>query len=155
MPRGSKPGERRGGRQPGTPNKKTALMQAAFAAAASNASLTPLEFMLGIMKDTTVLPQLRLKAAEAAAPYVHAKPGRSQATDPAESAKPIEVVRKEAEDRGRLLELALADFSEGLSGAEADELERLKKAYPPDPNDPLREAYQAWERASRGQDPRP
>jgi hypothetical protein len=42
-------------------------MQAAFAAAASNASLTPLEFMLGIMKDTTVLPQLRLKAAEAAA----------------------------------------------------------------------------------------
>ena len=47
----------------GTPNKNTALMKVAFAAAASDVGLTPLEFMLGIMKDTTVLPQLRLKAA--------------------------------------------------------------------------------------------
>jgi len=128
-------------------------MKAAFAAAASNVDLTPLDFMLGIMNDTTVLPQLRLKAAEAAAPYVHAKPGRSQATDPAVSAKPIEGVR-EARDRDRLFELTLADFSEGLSGAEAEELERLRKAYPPDPNDPLNEAFQAWERVGRGEDPR-
>ncbi len=120
-------------------------MEAAFAAAASNASLTPLEFMLGIMKDTTVLPQLRLKAAEAAAPYVHAKPGRSQAIDPAVSAKPIE---GKASARGRLLELALADFSKGLSAAEAEELERLRKAYPPDPNDPLAEAMRAWREAA-------
>jgi hypothetical protein len=35
MPRGSKLGERRGGRQRGTPNKKTALKNAAIAAAAS------------------------------------------------------------------------------------------------------------------------
>jgi len=61
--RGSNPGERRGGRERGTPNKNTALMKVAFAAAASDVGLTPLEFMLGIMKDTTVLPQLRLKAA--------------------------------------------------------------------------------------------
>ncbi len=90
---------------------------------------------------------MRLKADEAAAPYVHAKPGRSQATDPAESAKPIEVVRKEAEDRGRLLQLALRDFSEGLGGAEAEELERLQKAYPPDPNDPLKHVMEAYGRA--------
>jgi hypothetical protein len=45
----------------------------------------------------------------------------------------------------RLLELTLVDFSKGLSGAEAEELERLRKAYPPDPNDPLRNAFQAWE----------
>ena len=144
MPRGSRPGERRGGRQRGTPNKKTALMKAAFDAA--DVGLTPLDFMLGIMKDTTVLPQLRLKAAEAAAPYVHAKPGRSQATDPAVSAKPIEWVC-EAGTRDRLLELTLADFSKGLSGAEAEELERLRKAYPPDPNDPLAEAMRAWREA--------
>ncbi len=30
MPRGSKPGERRGGRKPGTPNKSTALVDAAI-----------------------------------------------------------------------------------------------------------------------------
>ena len=36
MPRGSKPGERRGGRQHGTPNKKTVLRNAAIAAASSN-----------------------------------------------------------------------------------------------------------------------
>ena len=51
------------------------------------------------------------------------------------------MVRKEAEDRGRLLELVLADFSGELSGAEAEELESLEKAYPPDPDDPLMEAY--------------
>ena len=152
MPRGSRPGERRGGRQRGTPNKKTALMKAAFAAAASNADLTPLDFMLGIMKDTTVLPQLRLKAAEAAAPYVHAKPGRSQATDPAGSAKPIDEARR-ARDRNRSLELSLRSYSEPLSPAETEELERLQKAYPPDPNDPLYESFLAWERAARGEDP--
>ena len=43
MPRGSKPGERRGGRQPGTPNKKTALVNAAFDAATSNPDLSPLD----------------------------------------------------------------------------------------------------------------
>ena len=38
MPRGSKPGERRGGRQRGTPNKKTALKNAALAAAAAKSA---------------------------------------------------------------------------------------------------------------------
>jgi hypothetical protein len=147
MPRGSKPGERRGGRQPGTPNKKTALVNAAFNAATSNPDLSPLDFLLGVMRDASVSPELRIKAAQAAAPYVHAKPGRSQATDPAESAKPIEVVRKEAEDRGRLLELVLADFSGELSGAEAEELKSLEKAYPPDPNDPLKHVMEAYDRA--------
>lgn len=47
MPRGSKPGERRGGRQRGTPNKKTALRNAALAAAAANPEILPLEFLLG------------------------------------------------------------------------------------------------------------
>jgi len=92
MPRGSKPGERRGGRQPGTPNKKTALVNAAFAAATSNPGLSPLDFLLGVMRDASVSPELRIKAAQAAAPYVHAKSGRSPATDSAVSAKHIEGV---------------------------------------------------------------
>ena len=43
MPRGSKPNERRGGRQLGTPNKKTLLKLAAMNAAGEDAS--PLEFL--------------------------------------------------------------------------------------------------------------
>lgn len=90
MPRGSKPGERRGGRQRGTPNKKTALVNAAFAAATSNADLSPLDFLLGVMRDPSLSPDMRMKAAQAAAPYVHVKPERSPATDPAATARQIE-----------------------------------------------------------------
>jgi hypothetical protein len=90
MPRGSKPGERRGGRQPGTPNKKTALVNAAFDAATSNLDLSLLDFLLGVMRDASLPPDWRIKAAQAALPYVHVRPERSSATDPAETAKQIE-----------------------------------------------------------------
>jgi hypothetical protein len=43
---GSKPGERRGGRQKGTPNKATAALQAEVAAS----GITPLEVMLKNMR---------------------------------------------------------------------------------------------------------
>jgi hypothetical protein len=90
MPRGSKPGERRGGREPGTPNKKTALVNAAFDAATSNPDLSPLDFLLEVMRDSSLLPDWRIKAALAALPYVHTKPERAPATDPAPSARQIE-----------------------------------------------------------------
>jgi len=45
-PRGSKPGERRGGRQKGTPNKKTALANIAITAAAAKPHLSPLDLFL-------------------------------------------------------------------------------------------------------------
>ncbi len=38
MPRGSKPGERRGGRQHATPNRRTVLTDRILAAAAANSS---------------------------------------------------------------------------------------------------------------------
>ena len=90
MPSGSKPGERRGGRQPGTPNKKTTLISAAFTAAASSPDLLPLDFLLGVMRDPSISPDWRIKAAQAAAPYVHPKPERAQAVDPEATAKQIE-----------------------------------------------------------------
>jgi hypothetical protein len=74
MPRGSKPGERRDGRQKGTPNRKTALKNALFNAAASSPNTSPLDFMLGLMGDPKVPTDLRLDMAVAAAPFVHAKP---------------------------------------------------------------------------------
>jgi hypothetical protein len=92
MPRGSKPGERRGGRQRGTPNKKTALRSAALAAAAANPDMTPLDFLLGIMRDPNVSSELRIRVAQAAAPFIHAKPGTARSTDPAACAKPIDAV---------------------------------------------------------------
>ncbi len=71
MPRGSKPGERRGGRQRGTPNKKTVLKDAVFSAAASHPNASPLDFMLGLMRDPKVPTDLRIEMAAAAAPFVH------------------------------------------------------------------------------------
>jgi hypothetical protein len=74
MPRGSRPGERRGGRALGTPNKKTLVKNAVFLAAASDPNRTPLEFMLALMRDPQVPLHLRLDMAAAAAPLVHARP---------------------------------------------------------------------------------
>jgi hypothetical protein len=87
MPRGSQPGERRGGRQPGTPNKKTALVNAAFDAATSNPDLSPLDFLLGVMRDASLPPDCRMKAAQTALPYVHVKRERPPETDPAATAR--------------------------------------------------------------------
>jgi hypothetical protein len=74
MPRGSRPGERRGGRQRGTPNKKTLLKNAVFCAAAADPNRSPLDFMLALMRDPQVPTDVRVDMAAAAAPYVHAKP---------------------------------------------------------------------------------
>lgn len=63
-----KSGERRG-RKKGSPNKKTAELQAQVAAS----GLTPLEFMLKVMRDSKKTLAVRIDAAKAAAPYVHAK----------------------------------------------------------------------------------
>src|SRR6476646_4838396 len=73
MPRGSKPGERRGGRKRGTPNKKTVLQDAAASAAAMDPNISAREFMLRLMRDTTLPIENRFTAAQAALPLVHPK----------------------------------------------------------------------------------
>lgn len=67
--RGSKPGERRGGRQKGTPNKATAAKAEAIAAS----GLTPLDYMLSVMRNEQNTTDIRLDAANKAAPFVHPK----------------------------------------------------------------------------------
>ena len=74
MPRGSRPGERRGGRKPGTPNKKTLIKNAVFLAAAAEPDRSPLEFMLALMRDPQVPLDDRVDLAAKAAPFVHARP---------------------------------------------------------------------------------
>jgi hypothetical protein len=78
MPRGAKPGERRGGRAKGTPNKKTAeAMQAAQEAGRVLAEHLGDKCFAGdahalamaLYKDTTQPIEIRLEAMKAALPY--------------------------------------------------------------------------------------
>ena len=136
MSRGSKPGERRGGRQRGTPNKKTVLRNAALAAAAANPELLPLEFLLGIMRDPNASPELRIKVAQATLPFVHAKPGSARPGDPAGTAKLIDgtgaftidnaVAKALRDDYHRLGELERKKCGDTLSAAEVEEESNLR-----------------------------
>ena len=80
--RGSKPGERRGGRQRGTPNKATVAKTAALKAASADPATTPLQFLLGVMRDPTSPTDLRIQVARAAAPLVHGKLGNAPPGSP-------------------------------------------------------------------------
>jgi hypothetical protein len=62
-------GKKTGGRQKGVPNKRTAARETIIA----KAKITPLEYMLGVLEDEAADPQDRRWAANAAAPYCHAK----------------------------------------------------------------------------------
>ena len=57
------------GRKPGAATNKTREI----ANKASEAGITPLEYILSVMRDETTEPRERLSAAVAAAPYMHAK----------------------------------------------------------------------------------
>jgi hypothetical protein len=56
-----------GGRQKGVANKRTREI----AEAAMARGLTPLEYMLAVLRDETVEPERRDEMAKAAAPYLH------------------------------------------------------------------------------------
>lgn len=64
---GSKPGERRGGRKKGTPNRASKVREEIIAAQ----GITPLEYMLSVLRDRNADPAARMDAAKGAAPYVH------------------------------------------------------------------------------------
>jgi hypothetical protein len=63
--RGSTPGERRGGRAFGTPNKVTAGLRERLAARGAD----PLDFLAGVVADTSLDLPLRLEAAKSLMPY--------------------------------------------------------------------------------------
>jgi hypothetical protein len=133
MPRGSKPGERRGGRKRGTPNKKTALMNAAIVAAAANPAISPPDFLLGLMRDPNASSELRIRAARA---FIHAKPGTARPGDPAGTAKLIDgtgaltidnaVAKALRDDYHRLGELVRKKCGNPLSAAELEEESNLR-----------------------------
>lgn len=64
-------GHKTGGRQKGTPNKRTAAT--AKAAALIEAGESPLEFLTNVFRDVDTPLDVRVDAAKSAAPYVHAR----------------------------------------------------------------------------------
>lgn len=62
-------GKKTGGRTKGVPNKATAAKAEAVAAS----GLTPLDYMLAVMRDETIASDRRDDMAKASAPYVHPK----------------------------------------------------------------------------------
>jgi hypothetical protein len=52
-----------------------ALKKAALSAASADPIISPLNFLLSVMRDPKAPTDLRIKVARAAAPLVHAKPG--------------------------------------------------------------------------------
>lgn len=63
---GSRPGA---GRKPGKRSRKTAELIKAVEAA----GITPLDYMLSILRDETKTENIRLQAARDSAPYIHSK----------------------------------------------------------------------------------
>ncbi len=73
-------GRKTGGRQMGTPNKANAFRAAAIAAS----GLTPLDYLIAVMRDETKPTGERIDAAKSAAPFVHSRLGPvTPAGDPA------------------------------------------------------------------------
>ena len=89
MPRGSSPGERRGGRKRGTPNKTTAAQRLA----AIESGLPPLDFLLSVMREDRNPIELRIEAAKAAAPFVHARLSAVNVGGKAEELLIVKIVR--------------------------------------------------------------
>jgi hypothetical protein len=95
MPRGSPPGEWRGGRQKGTPNKRTAFNDAIAAAAAADPDVLPLDLFRNVMRNSDLPLDTRIMA------FVHAKPsGRGQRPEPGARRVKLRPVRPVADDQG-------------------------------------------------------
>ena len=98
MSRGSAPGERRGGRQKGTLNKRTAEMLAEIEAGGE----MPLAYMLRVMRDESVPMAGRMEAAARAAPYCHAKLANVALTAAVQVEQPIDFSMLDSEERQQL-----------------------------------------------------
>lgn len=73
MPKGgAKPGERRGGREKGTPNVATNERNQALAAIKASGT-DPLTFFMDVLKSEDAPFDVRFAAAREAAPYMHPK----------------------------------------------------------------------------------
>lgn len=88
-------GQKTGGRQKGTPNKATA----AKAEEVAKSGLTPLDYMLNVMRDPTQEYARRDDMAKASAPYVHPRLAATEHTG--KDGGPV-VVHIAGDDKGLL-----------------------------------------------------
>src|SRR5271170_5996638 len=86
MPRGSKPGERRGGRQCATPNKRTVLAERILVVASCNPTATRHELLLILAKDQALRADIRMAIARKSFPAVTS---RSMEADPEKTLAPL------------------------------------------------------------------
>lgn len=89
MPRGSKPGERRGGRAKGTPNKATREVQQLL----DELNCDPIEGMARIAMDESVELPLRASMLKELAQYVAPKRKAIEHTGDALAALPVMMIR--------------------------------------------------------------
>ncbi|MCG3134267.1 MAG: hypothetical protein HMLKMBBP_01560 [Planctomycetes bacterium] len=75
-----------GGRKKGSRNKATAAREAEIA----KSGLTPLQYMLRVMRDQKAPKEMRLEAAKSAAPYVHPKLAQIAMEHSGDPDKPVE-----------------------------------------------------------------
>ena len=128
--RGSSPGERRGGRRKGTPNRATAAKAAEIAAS----GMTPLDYMISVMRDETATRPERLEAAAKAAPYVHPRLSAIEYTAPAEPEEDVDLSELNAEEREllrRLLESVEARRRNGDYGQSISDRRRALRPLSP------------------------
>lgn len=75
-------GQKTGGRKKGSPNKRTTQFQHRVA----SEGITPLEYMLQVLRDASAEYSRRDDMAKAAAPYIHSKMPAAIVLPPAQSA---------------------------------------------------------------------
>jgi hypothetical protein len=82
MPRGSKPGERRGGRRPGSKNRRTLALEAAVRATVDGAKADelPAEFLRRVVQNEDLDLAVRIDAAKACASFFSPKLASVNAT---------------------------------------------------------------------------
>jgi hypothetical protein len=95
-------GRKTGGRQKGSPNKATAAKAAAVAAS----GLTPLDYLLEVLREANNPLAVRLEAAARAAPYVH--PRLASVEHTGADGGPIQTADVSDEARARALAAFLA-----------------------------------------------
>jgi hypothetical protein len=103
MAAGRKPGTpKTGGRKKGVRNKRTRVLVAEVEAS----GVTPLEFMLSVMRSPRVKMATRFDAARQAAPYVHAKLAAIEHSGP--DSGPVKIIDITDLDRAKALMALMA-----------------------------------------------
>ena len=108
-------GHKTGGRQRGTRNKASIEKEQKIA----ESGLTPLDYMLGILRDTKATYDMRIEAAKSAAPYVHPKLAALTVAGQIDSKVEMTVEEREAAERRRVEEAqAIIDRAFGATTVE-------------------------------------